>query len=505
MGNNAVKNIVLIMVLLVFSVLIGSQISDGIKASFNAFAIIGAVAVAFGMLLMGKRSWLLLYYLPPALVCVPIYRAEMPIGYSLSMVVFVCGILMASLRIISLKWRSHVVCDSLVVCMLVVCVWNYIQHPVSLQVLDPDAEYVGGKEFFWGILAMVYYIALSSMSGRPDEILTAVRRSFYALCIGQSVVYLYAFKNIGFNFGARYEILSFLACPLLYFVYCSASTWKILRTPKLLFLGLLALFFILINGRREVFGYAGEAIGFAALLKRELFGLAFCGGFVYALLFGLGAIGAWNDAPYSVQRVLTILPGVQVGANAQLETKGSSTTRKKVWAYAFDTRYGRIRNYIWGDGFQVSTRDMMREQIAGMRGRKMGDDDFAAAISTSVNVWHNGWLNTLKALGVVGLVSVNLIFICGMVMLAQVSAVYKGSRYYPYIMAQGLVFVQFALSYMWGTQTLVHFFQTFLQLSMIKLVYCAAREQGLMIPLIHRRRYVPLMIRETQQSGTAAA
>ncbi|MCQ2364098.1 MAG: hypothetical protein MJ051_00910 [Akkermansia sp.] len=493
------------MVLLVFSVLIGSQISDGIKASFNAFAIIGAVAVAFGMLLMGKRSWLLLYYLPPALVCVPIYRAEMPIGYSLSLVVFVCGILMASLRIISLKWRSHVVCDSLIVCMLVVCVWNYIQHPVSLQALDPDAEYVGGKEFFWGILAMVYYIALSSMSGSPEEILTTVRRSFYALCIGQSVEYLYAFKNIGFNFGTRYEILSFLACPLLYFVYCSASTWKILRTPKLLFLGLLALFFILINGRREVFGYAGEAIGFAALLKRELFGLAFCGGLVYALLFGLGAIGAWNDAPYSVQRVLTILPGVQVGAGAQTETAGSSKTRKMAWAYAFDTRYGRIGDYVWGDGFQTSTKELQRSSVAAMRGHEVSAQDFALTLASGTNLWHNGWLNTLKTLGAVGLTVVNLIFICGMVMLAQVSAAYKGSRFYPYIMAQGLVFVQFALSYMWGTQTLVTFFQTFQQLAMIKLVYCAAREQGLMIPLIHRRRYVPLMIRETQQSGTAAA
>lgn len=499
MGNNAVKNIVLIMVLLVFSVLIGSQISDSIKASFNAFAIIAVVAVAFGMLLMGKRSWYLMYYFPPALVCLPIYRSSMPFGYALSLVVFVFGVLMSLVRIIKLKWRTHIVSDLLVLCMVCVCVWNYIQHPVSIQALDPDAEYVGGKEFLWGILAVGYYIAMSSMSGSAEEIVRAVRRSFYALCIGQGIEMLFAFKQIGFSFGARYEVFGFLACPLLYFVFCSASTWQLLRSPKYIALGLFSLFLILLNGRREVFGYAGETIGFASLLKRELLGLAACGLIVYAGFFALGEAGVLKAAPYSLQRVLTILPGVKVGAGAQRDTEGSSSTRRMVWAYAFDTRYGRIRDYVWGDGFQASTKEMERENVAAMRGqRQKTAQDFAYSMASGVNVWHNGWLNTLKALGFVGLTVVNLIFICGMVMLAQVSAAYRGTRDYPYLMAMCLVFAQFALSYMWGTQTLVHFFQTFQQLALIKLLYCAAREQGRMIPLIQRRRYVPMMIRETQ-------
>lgn len=504
MGNNAVKNIVLIMVLLVFSVLIGSQISDSIKASFNAFAMIAVVAVAFGMLLMGKRSWYLMYFLPPALVCLPIYRSTMPLGYALSIVVFLLGILMSLVRIIKLKWRSHIALDFLVFCMVLVCVWNYIQHPVAIQALDPDAEYVGGKEFFWGLMAVGYYIAMSFMSGTADEIVKATRRSFYALCIGQSFELLYAFKQIGISFSARYEVFSFLACPLLYFVFCSASTWKLLRSPKYIALGFFSMLLILLNGRREVFGYAGETIGFAALLKRELFGLAACGLFVYAGFFALGEAGVLKAAPYSLQRVLTILPGIKVSNAAQIETQGSSETRRMVWAYAFDTRYGRIRDYVWGDGFQASSKEMERANIAAMRGESQKTaDEMALSIASGVNVWHNGWLNTLKALGFVGLTVVNLIFICGLVMLAQVSAAYRGTRDYPYLMAMCLVFAQFALSYMWGTQTLVTFFQTFQPLALIKLLYCAAREQGRMIPLIQHRRYVPLMIRETQEQEAA--
>lgn len=498
MGNNAVKNIVLIMVLLVFSVLIGSQISDGIKASFNAFALIGVVAVAFVMLLMGKRSWCLLYYLPVALPFVPGFSINLPISYALSLAVFAFGILMSFLRITTLRWRSHMVADFLVLCMVIVCVGNYIKYPVSIQALNPDAEYVGGKEFFWGIMAVLYYIAMSCMSGSADEIVKVARRSFYALCFVQGLFVLYFFALFGINFDMRYESFSFFACPLLYFAYCSASIWKLLHSPKYAVLSFFSLLLIMLCGRREVFCYAGEAIGFAALLKRELFGLAFGGGLVYALFFGLGAAGVLKEAPYSLQRVLTVLPGVQVGAAAQGETEASSATRRMVWAYAFDTRYGLIKNYVWGDGFQTSTKALARENTAQMRGYEASAEEFAHELASTTNSWHNGWLNTIRTLGIVGLTVVNLIFICGLVMLAQVSAAYRDTPDYPFLMALCLVFAQFALSYMWGTQTLVTFFQTFQQLAMIKLLYCAAREQGRIIPLIQRRRYVPMLIRETE-------
>lgn len=508
MGNSAVKNIVLVLVLIVFSVLIGSQISGGIQDSFGAFALIAIVVVSFVMLWLGERSWHLLYYLPPALVYVPKFGgSSLPLGYALSFCVFIVGLLMSSMGRINMRWRFHAVADTVVFLMVLVVVWSYIQYPVSIRAFDADAEYVGGKEYVWAICAVSYYIALSYMSGNAADIVSTVKKSFYVLCASQGMIVAAAFwMTRGIHFGQRYEIFSFLACPLLYFVYCSASVGVLLRSPKHIMLGLLALLLILLNGRREVLAYTGEAIIYASILKRELLGLVTASIAVYVVVFALGAAGAWNDAPYSLQRVLTLLPGVKVSGGAVRETSGSSKTRRMIWEYAFDTRYGRIKDYVWGDGLQASTKDIDRMTVSTMRGRKTGSaQDAAFALASGTNTWHNGWLNTIKAIGFVGLAAVNLVFICGLVMLAKVSAAYRYHGAYPHLMALCLVYAQYALSFIWGTQTLVTFFQTFQQLAMIKLLYCAAREQNLLVPLFQQHHYVPLMIRETQQPGNLAA
>lgn len=506
MGNNAVKNIVLVMVLLVFSVLIGSQISGGFMDSMGAFALIGAVVCFFCMLLVGKRSWQLLYY-APAFVCIPIFGAALPVAQGLCLLVLFFGILMSTVGIVSFRWRGHLVLDLLVAVLLCYCIGNYIKYPVAVRFLDPEAEFVGGKEYLYGVFAFTYYIAISCMSGSAKEIITVSRRSFYVLCIFQAIVCLIAFSLGHASLSRRYGTFSYLACPLLYFVFCSAPIWQLLRSPKAWGMMLVAMTLILLCGRREVMGYAGEAIGFATILKRELLGFIVSGLFVYAFFFALGQMGVWESAPHSLQRVLTILPGVKVSQNAEIDTKGSSATRRMVWSYALDPRTGTIKDYVWGDGFQTSTRTLERETTSMMRGRNkhLSGKGFAKSLASGTNNFHNGWLSTVKSLGVVGLVLVNLIFICGMVMLAQVSAAYRRHPAYPCLMAQCLVYVQYALSYMWGTQTLVTYFNTFMQLGLIKLLYCAAREQGWIVPLIRQRHYVPMMIRETQQEGSGAA
>lgn len=505
MGNDAVKNIVLIMVLLVFSVLIGSQISDGFMTSLSAFALIGTVVAAFIMLLVGTQSWKLLYYVPAAIFCLPLVRRAMPVAYTVCLFVFFYGILQSMMGKVSFRWRGHLVLDLLVAALLFYCIGNYIKYPVSIHYFDPEAEFVGGKEYVFAVLAFIYYIAISCMSGSAKEIITVSQRCFYILCAFQVVVSLCEVLYYHGAWGIRYQAFGYLGCPLLYFVFCSAPIVQLLRSPKAWGLMLVSMALLLLHGNREFFGFAGETVGFAALLKRELLGFAFVGIVFYGFFLFMGHQGVLEKAPYSLQRVVTILPGIKVSKLAEIDTRGSSATRRLVWGYALDPRTGVIKDYIWGDGFQTSTQKINRAAVAAMRGLRdhLSNEDFAMNLASGTNNFHNGWLSTLKTLGLVGLVLVNLIFICGMVMLVQVSVAYKRHPAYPYLMAQCLVYAQYALSYMWGTQTLITYFNTFMHLGMIKLLYCAAREQGWIVPMINRRRYVPMMIREAEQRVVA--
>lgn len=514
MGSGAVKTIVMLMGLVVLSVLIGGSISDGIAASKGAFLIIAFVVIAFGMLLIGKHSWKLLYFLPAFFYNAPIGSGTagvsfVPLSMASAVVVLIYGILLRGMGYIRFQWRSLLVSDLCVIAVLLLFVWSYIQYPVSMQVLDPDAEYVGGKEYIWLICAVLYYIALSSMSGTSEELIPVLKKSFYLFCLGQLIYIIFSTRMLlsrGVEEGQRYAYVNDLCCVLLFFIYCSAPIAKLILSPKKLLGALVCFAGVFMGGRREVFVSVSEALFFASLLKRELTVMAVMGIFSYGSLFLLGEQHAWDNAPQSFQRVMAVLPGISVPEQVKNSTHGSSETRRMVWSLGLDPRTGYIKDYIWGDGFQTHTVAMRRAQIATLR-RTVDRSEWGFARDLALSgVWHNGWLSTVHRIGLVGLVLVNVLFLIGLVLLVKVSNAYRGYKEYPYLMALCLPLPQTALSYAWGTQTLVNFFMTFQALGIIKVLYCVAREQGRMYSIFTREQYVPLMIRaaeeNTQQAGS---
>lgn len=514
MGSGAVKTIVLLMGLVVLSFLVGSSVSDGLAASKGAFAVIAFVAVAFGALLIGKQSWKLLFFLPAFFYNAPIGSGTagvsfVPLSLASAAAVLVYGILLWGMGYIRFRWRSLLVLDMSVVAILLIFVWSFIQYPVSMQVLDPDAEYVGGKEYIWLICAMMYYVALSSMSGTQEEMISVLKKSFFLFCLGQLIYIIFSTRMLlsrGVEEGQRYSYVNDLCCVLLFFIYCSAPIAKLILSPKRILGALVCFAGIFLGGRREVFVSVSEALFFASLMKRELTVMAVMGIFSYGSLFLLGEQHAWDNAPQAFQRVMAVLPGISVPDQIKNSTNGSSETRRMVWSLGMDPRAGYIKDYIWGDGFQTHTVAMRRAHIAILR-KTVDTSEWGFARDLALNgVWHNGWLSTVHRIGLVGLALVNLLFIVGLVLLVKVSNAYCGFKEYPYLMALCLPLPQTALSYAWGTQTLVNFFMTFQALGIIKVLYCVAREQGHMPPLFTREQYVPLMIRDaeenTQQAGS---
>lgn len=509
MGNGAVKTTIMLMVLVVLSVLIGAQISDSMKDSMGAFVLIAFIVVSFGMLWMGTRSWQLLYFLPAFLTNVPIGPASaglhgMPFEFAAAAAVLGYGLLLWVMGYIKFRWRGHLGLDFLVVCVILLFVRTYIRYPVSIYSLDPDAEYVGGKEYIWLLTTVLYYIALSSMSGTREETLRVIKLSFYALCLGQMLYIVYGAKNLlhfGIRDDQRYGFFNILGAATIFYVYCSAPIAKLLTSPRKLGMGLLALAGILLGGRREIMANVGEALIFASLLKKEILVFIVTGLLVYGGVFLLGEQHAWNNAPHAAQRVVSLFPGVNVPQSVKRGTEDSNQTRRMIWQLGMDPRTGFIKDYIWGDGFRASVAAINRGKIAAMR-RTLDRSGWAIPrFAAAAGNWHNGWLTTVHRLGIVGLVLLNIVFVCGLVMLAQVSNAYKGRAEYPFYMALCLPFAQTALSYAWGTQTLLHYFASFQALGIIKVLYCIAREEGRLRPLFHREQYIPMTIRDIQSAA----
>lgn len=509
MGSGAVKTIVMLMVLVVLSVLVGAQVSDSMKDSMGAFALIGIVGVAFGMLWMGSRSWQLLYFLPAFLTNAPIGGGTAglsytPLGFAAAFVVLGYGIIMWGMGYTKFHWRPYVVLDLLILGVFILFACSFIRFPVSISIVDADAEYVGGKEYIWLIGALLYYIAVSSMSGKPNEVVPLMKFTLYALIAGQLLYIVYGgLRLVGraSSDGLRYEFFNVLGAIIIFFVYSSAACLKLLASPKKLILLCFALAGILLGGRREVLVNTAMALIYVALLKKELLMCFILGCLAYGGLFVLGEQHVLEKAPFSVQRVAAVLPGIQVSRGVRSSNAGSSETRLMVWQLGMDPRSGYIKDYIFGDGFQTSSAFIRRGQTAAMRGTLDASAwGFARGLAASGN-WHNGFLTIVHRLGLIGLVFLNLVFICGLVMLAKVSNAYRERSEYPYIMALILPFAQTALSFSWGTVTLLHYFASFQALGIIKVLYCCAREEKLLRPLFLREQYVPMTIRDIENAA----
>lgn len=510
----------MLMVLVVFSIIIGAQVSDGLKDSFGAFATICVVIIGFFMLLLGEKSWYLLYLLPVMLhnsCFVPDAYMRTQSQYPLEM--GVCAALplywsvMSLMGYVRFKWRPLLGLDILMGIVFLFFVASYIRYPVSVNAIDEDAEFVGGKEYIWCALAVIYYASLSFMSGKGSDVMKVIKMSFYAL-FGAQLFYalillasgkLTASISSAYGGDTRFPILLVIAPAILYYAVSSLPLIRLVTSAKKMLMSLVGAALVLMIGSREMFVGVSLAITVALFVKRELAAFCVIGGMVYSLLFALSAVNAFTYMPTAFQRAIVVLPGMHVSDTIERSTRGSSETRKEIWKIALDSRTGYIRDYVWGDGFQTSTADMRRYETASMRrgSRKVDMKDLYVRLARTGS-WHNGWISTVHRIGTVGLVVVNVVFLYGFYLFLVVGRSYLHRKEFPYIMTLCLPYVAVTLTYPWGTQTLIDFFASFSIIAVMKILYCIAQEQGFLCPLFRRERYVPMLIRSMEEGVPAS-
>lgn len=515
MGSGAVKTIVLLMVLVVLSFLVGAQVSDGMKDSMGAFAVIGAVGIGFLLLLLGKNSWYLVFLLPPVLNNLPIQFIDSTLAvYIVSIGLFAYYFVQCkAMGYAQMKWHSVPLLDVTVLLIMFYMCFSYYKYPVAIDALGMDMEYVGGKPYVYATGAFVYFLFLSMLNMRRPDMEKVVKWAFYvqvaamlltmALRLKSGNIYWAGAAEVGQDFGSdvgekRITVFSSIGFFVLTFAYASRPIISLLRSP--LYLGLCCVSFlgISLTGARNQLVQSVLCTMGVSLLRRELALIAMMGVVVWVTLLGLGSGGAFETLPRTAQRFIAIVPGVHVSNSIKRDTESSSDVRLIAWKQAFEPGNGYIRDYICGDGFQLSVKGLQRIRTAQMRGTAKHIATSNDTLARTGN-WHNGFIYTMHRLGLIACALFYTVFFIGMAMFIKVGRFYVGKPFFPYFCAFAINSFVFPFVYSYNSRTPEHFFGYFIELSLVKLLYCLLREQREIGPMFQlRQRYVPLMIQEEQ-------
>lgn len=506
MGNGAVKTIVLLMALVVLSVIVGAQVSDSAQASVGAFATIGVCAALFGMLLLGSNCWHLIFLLPPFIYQVPgVAGSGIPLSFLVVIAIGLYWTLMWVMGFVRFTWYSLPLLDSLVLILFFYMVVSFYRHPVAMNILGFDYDYVGAKDYAMCLSAMGCYVTYSFITWRLEPLLRCLKWTFY---ISFSFAVFNAFEGMlfpdsmigveGMDAGevlknGRFSFFAAVGMSLLIVVYggnsfrnIMASCWKLLAV-------LLGVASVMMSGWRSQMMLMVVNVSFLAIVKRELAVLAAMGVCAYACLFLAGASGTLEGAPYGLQRVLTAVPGIQVSQEAVRDAEGSSEIRIKMWKNALDPRTGLIKDYIWGDGFQISRASIKRDEVARMRNRFIDQQQYMERSGS----WHNAWVTYLQRLGIVGLVLIQTFLLVCVVYALHVTRALLHLQNGVYALAIVTKFLGISFLSCVGVWTVSDVFGVFGSIALVKVLYCLLREHRLVTPMFSRRQYyIPLIIRE---------
>ena len=502
MNATAIRNVIVAIVLVLFCILVGSYAAEDKEVS--VFMVASIVGLIF-MVVLGRRSWVLLYLLPPIIIFLPLgVLHRLPGGFLIAGGVLVYWSLMWIMGYVQFKWRALPALDVIVLVLFLYYALTFYWHPVSINVLGIDAEYVGGKEYVWCVLAVVYYVTLSSIPCSYDALYGVLRKAMY-LVLGVTVFLtvsglfgMVSVGDVGEKVGnTRFSLFSELGVVVFLIAFSKKSFREIMASPKYLAIMMFCCVAVVISGWREklvMFGAIGLALCY---IKREL---------AYIIIFGIAAYGSLlylseekvveEHFPFGMQRTLSIFPGVHIKDEVLRGTENSSEWRKEMWRWALDPRTGYIEDYIWGDGFGQAVSDLNRYHISLMRGTTTvgHQEDYASS-----GVWHNGPITAVHRTGIVGLALITIVFMYGAFLIARVCRAYRGT---PMFMLAALFLCRFYgdIAHFYISAGTIHkFFDDFVYLSLAKVMYCIGREEGIIVPVFSKGRYNPMLIAEQQR------
>ena len=514
MGGNLFKTIIAILMLALLAFLAGSLAADGAK---QALMPVGLIIGLFVLLYLGKNCWWLVY---AASVLTPLLGislfANFPVAYALSAVLLVYWLVMYVVGQVKITWHALWPLDIITGIFLLYFMITWIRHPVYLNAMvddliaDGDAQF-GGKPYVWAVAAALVYIFISIVPVKLEELIKVLKVLTWFIIplalLGAAKVILMggsvtpAGEDMGTAISnSRFGAFVGVSRSVYILLVCKYSVLGFAMSPIKLAMLLFATLGIALSGFREQMMNAAVITFVSQWLHKQLSIFVVLCVIAYAGVVYLSSEELLEDFPYGVKRVLSAVPGVKFKDNrAAGDAEGSIEWRVEMWKWALTPSMGYIKDYVWGDGFGVSSTGLRNQSSRKFRGYVTDSNkDFARA-----GIWHNGAITAIHRTGYVGLAMVTCWFL---IMLFYTFRLCWGvrcivGREYICFFTIPLVSTVFLFYISAGEFELI--FSYFINVLVMKVTYVLARERGLIQPLFARKVYVPLMHREADEAGAA--
>lgn len=443
-SSKSIQSILVLIFALVASVWLGVSVVT--QQTETLAKVVGITLLLIGVLL-GQRIWLL--YIFFAALNIPIIRGIGTGELGQMMMIGFC-ILMFFMR----RFRSHWKFDELdlwrvVIILLIVQV--YFRNPVGLNIFGAGA--VGARPYFDATLSVLAGFFLSKMMVNPKEIKWAMWLNITGTILSAPLGYLRgsglqqgsSMPQLGVGFegeaAGRNASLNSSAILIARYVSSKISPLKAAFHPLWAPLILFGLAIAALSGYRNVVANVGLIY---------LAGIAYRGGFISVvismfcgalMLGGLALLNLAHPLPANLQRALSPFPGTWEERYVK-GAEDSTEWRIEMWKEALFTDYW-IQNKILGDGLGLTRLELQRLEAM----EDMANYTTVSGLTVQQEAmmvtggYHSGPVQTVRAVGYVGLFLLLLAMIRNSVHTHRQIKRCRGTEWYPIVLFFGIPIV----------------------------------------------------------------
>jgi hypothetical protein len=300
---------------------------------------------------------------------------------------------------------------------------------VLIGIADADI-----KTFRWAVLLHVGFTAIDGIvnmvSGLVPAVAAAVLPYYSNVAIEAVTTLQYSGDVVDSRltqFGQLGSLLGLVACSF----WRPASALD-LRKPWRGVTALAAIAAVLLSGFRGAVGSLFVRFVVGSLVRRKLLDV-----FIISLLGFLAVLGTFavvpvNDLPYSLQRVLSMVPGVTVREDIDSEAQDSVDMRVRMWEQALLTdRY--IYNKMLGDGFGMKQADAALMRLWAMGDKKTRETIHVEEILMANGAYHGFHAEVIRFTGAIGLLAATVAMIIFAVFAKRSINAYRDHPYWGYV------------------------------------------------------------------------
>jgi hypothetical protein len=423
MDSSKIKLVLITVLAMFFAIYLGVAAAT---ARLEAIAwIVGVFGLVF-VLAIGKNVWMLIPLSTAMAGGINAFPGAPPpfwIATAVAGVMLLIRFLMR--RTDTFVFRFNAL-DFAIALQLLVIAQAYLRNPTGLSILGNSV--VGGKPYFTFAFAIVGYALLSSIKTEMPFIRTVVI-GFLLISIADGALTLLTQISprmaslalplySGADFGAAMEgtqidtatmrlsggmVLAQTLGLAAFALYRPITTFNPLRIVRFTMI-VSALVLVMLSGFRSALGILMIYAVVSTIVRKHYSDLVL-GGFVAIL--GLALImgsGITRVLPFGAQRILSVIPFVDVEDKARGDAEDSSEWRFEMWRLVLSTdRY--IKNKLLGDGFGYSAAELRAALDSAMGDQRMLGQANQQDMMLAKGSYHGFHVETIRFTGFLGLIA----------------------------------------------------------------------------------------------------